>query len=186
MSVLFCSLVSAPKLFPLSSIQMMHKFQSNHFLCVPSMLVPLLNHPRVAEFDLSNLYAMWCGAAPAPVYVWNQAVDVLGLTEACTGYGQTEVASSGVITEMGDPMELVSTRVGRPKLGGAAGLLEFNGSTVQYKTIDQEKGNDLPSGSIGDLVVRGNTVTNGYYNKPIETAETIDKDSWLSTRSEEH
>src|SRR5690625_7272353 len=82
---------------------------------------------------------------------------------------------------MGDPMELVSTRVGRPKLGGAAGLLEFNGSTVPYKTIDQATGNDLPSGSIGELVVRGNTVTNGYYNKPIETAETIDKDGWLRT-----
>ncbi|HLS60871.1 MAG TPA: class I adenylate-forming enzyme family protein [Virgibacillus sp.] len=181
MSFVGGSVISSSTFTPLSALQMMERYQANDLLCVPSMLVPLLNHPRVSEFDLSNLYAMWCGAAPAPVYIWNQAVDVLGLTEACTGYGQTEVTSSGVITEMDDPVELISTRVGRPKLGGVAGLPEFNGSTVQYKTIDQETGNDLPNGSIGELVVRGNTVTNGYYNKPIETAQTIDKDGWLRT-----
>src|SRR5690625_7891228 len=82
---------------------------------------------------------------------------------------------------MDDPVALISTRVGRPKLGGVAGLPEFNGSTVQYKTIDQETGYDLPNGSIGELVVRGNTVTNGYYNKPIETAQTIETDGCLRT-----
>lgn len=181
MSFVGGSVISSSKFTPLSALRMMEKFRANDLLCVPSMLVPLLNHPQISDFDLSSLYAMWCGAAPAPMHVWNRAVEVLGLTEVCTGYGQTEVTSSGVTTEVGDPMELVSTRVGRPKIGGAAGLPEYNGSTVQYKTIDQETGNDLPTGSIGELVVRGNTVTNGYYNKPIETAETIDKDGWLRT-----
>jgi len=91
------------------------------------------------------------------------------------GYGQTEVTSSGVTTEVGDSIERISARVGRPKLGGSAGLPEFNGSTVQYKTIDPDTGKDLPAGSIGELVVRGNTVTNGYYNKPIETLKQLIK-----------
>jgi fatty-acyl-CoA synthase len=181
MSFVGGSVVSASRFTALSALQMMEKFQVNDFLCVPSMLVPLLNHERVAEFDLSSLFAMWCGAAPAPVHVWESAVNVLGLTEVCTGYGQTEVTSSGVTTEVGDPIELISKRVGRPKIGGIAGLSEFNGSAVQYKTIDPETGEDLPLGSIGELTVRGNTVTKGYYNKPEETAETIDKDGWLRT-----
>jgi len=181
MSFVGGSVISASKFTPLSALQMMEKFKANDLLCVPSMLVPLLNHEQVNEFDLSNLFAMWCGAAPAPVSVWERAVEVLGLTEVCTGYGQTEVTSSGVTTEVGDSIERISSRVGRPKLGGSAGLPEFNGSTVQYKTIDPDTGEDLPSGSIGELVVRGNTVTNGYYNKPLETAKTIDKDGWLRT-----
>ena len=181
MSFVGGAVISASKFTPLSALQMMEKFQANDFLCVPSMLVPLLDHPRVSEFDLSSLFAMWCGAAPAPVHVWERAVDVLGLTEVCTGYGQTEVASSGVTTEVGDSIELITTRVGRPKIGGVAGLPEFNGSTVQYKTIDPDTGEDLPLGSIGELTVRGNTVTNGYYNKPEETAKAIDKDGWLRT-----
>src|SRR5699024_11269637 len=79
-------------------------------------------------------FAMWCGASAAPVSVWQKALDVLGVTEMITGYGQTEVVSSGVTTEIGDPLERISTRVGRPKLNGVSGLPEFNGSSVQYRS----------------------------------------------------
>ncbi|MDY0409700.1 class I adenylate-forming enzyme family protein [Virgibacillus soli] len=181
MSFVGGAVISSPSFSPLTALQLMEKYKANDFLCVPSMLVPLLNHPRVHEFDLSHLFAIWCGAAPAPVPVWKKAMDVLGLTEVLTGYGQTEVSSSGVTTEVGDPIERISSRVGRPKLGGVCGLPEFNGSTVQYKTVNQDTGQDLPAGSVGELVVRGNTVTHGYYNNPEETAATIDKDGWLRT-----
>src|SRR5699024_5106519 len=92
-----------------------------------------------------------------------------------------EVVSSGVTTEIGDPLERISTRVGRPKLNGVSGLPEFNGSSVQYKTVDLDTGKDLPNSEIGELAVRGATVTHGYYKKPQETAEIIDKDGWLKT-----
>lgn len=181
MSFVGGALISASRFSPLSALEKMEKYKANDFLCVPSMLVPLLNEPRLSEFDLSDLFAMWCGAAPAPVHVWEQAIEKLGVTEIITGYGQTEVTSSGVTTEIGDPLERITSHVGRPKLGGVSGLTEFNGSNVQYKTIDPETGNDLPAGSIGELTVRGNTVTKGYYNKPEETSNTINKDGWLRT-----
>lgn len=181
MSFVGGSLISAPVYTPLSALEMMEKYEANDLLCVPTMLVPLLNHPRLKEFDLSHLYAMWCGAAPAPAHVWQRAVDELGLTEIITGYGQTEVTSSGVTTELDDPIERITTRVGRPKLGGVSGLEEFKGSNVQYKTIDPETLEELPNGSVGELAIRGNTVTRGYYNKPEETARAIDKDGWLRT-----
>src|SRR5699024_12382309 len=98
----------------LKSLELMEKYQANDYLCVPSTLMTVLNHPKVKEFDLSNLFAMWCGASAAPVSVWQKALDVLGVTEMITGYGQTEVVSSGVTTEIGDPLERISTRVGRP------------------------------------------------------------------------
>lgn len=181
MSFVGGAIISPSRFSPIIALEMMEKFKANDFLCVPSMLVPLLNDERVKDFDLSNLYSMWCGAAPAPVPVWEKTMDVLGLTEIITGYGQTEVTSSGVTTEVGDPLETISSRVGRPKLAGVAGMPEFHGSTVQYKTIDRETGETLPIGTVGELAVRGVTVTHGYYNKPEETAEAIDKDGWLRT-----
>ncbi|WP_407058206.1 class I adenylate-forming enzyme family protein [Tigheibacillus jepli] len=141
MSFVGGSLIAPNRFSPLSALEMMEKYKVNDFLCVPSMLVPLLNHPRAGEFDLSHLFAMWCGAAPAPGPVWKKAVEVLGLTEILTGYGQTEVSSSGVTTELGDPIERITTRVGRPKLG--AFVDSRNLTAVQYNikrlTVTQEQ-----------------------------------------------
>src|SRR5699024_12748585 len=106
-----------------------------------------------------------------PVPVWKKAIQTLGLTEIITGYGQTEVASSGVTTEIGDSLERITTRVGRPKLGGSSGSREFQGSPVQYKTIDPETLKSIPTSSTGQLVVRGATVTKRHYNQHLETAE---------------
>jgi fatty-acyl-CoA synthase len=175
-------LLVAPRSFsPLSAMEMIEKYQANDFLLVPTMLVPFLNHPKLTEYDLSSLFAMWCGAAPAPIPVWKKAIELLGLTEIITGYGQSEVASSGVTTELGISLETLTTRVGRPKLGGVSGLPEFNGSNVEYKTVDIETRETLPHGSVGELAVRGTTVSHGYYKKPEETAKVIDKDGWLLT-----
>ncbi|GIO21516.1 class I adenylate-forming enzyme family protein [Oceanobacillus sp. J11TS1] len=181
MSYVGGSFVSALGASPLKSLELMEKYRANDYLCVPSTLVPLLNHPRVSEFDLSSLFAMWCGAAPAPVPVWKKAMDTLGLTEIITGYGQTEVSSSGVTTEIGDDLEVIATRVGRPKLVGSCGLPEFQGHATEYKTVDPENGRTLEAGTIGELAVRGPSVTRGYYKKPEETAAAIDKDGWLRT-----
>lgn len=181
MSFVGGSFIEAMGASPLRSLQLMEKHQANDFLCVPTTLVPVVNHPDVATFDLSHLFAMWCGAAAAPIPVWEKAIQTLGLTEVITGYGQTEVTSSGVTTALDISLNVLTSRVGRPKLGGGAGLAEFGDSVVQYKTVDIDSGETLAPGMVGELAVRGSTVTNGYYNKPEETAATIDKDGWLRT-----
>jgi fatty-acyl-CoA synthase len=175
------ALIIVPGFSPLLSLQMMERHRANDMLCVPSMLVAILNQSDVEKFDLSSLYALMCAAAPAPVAVWERAIEVLALTEMCAGYGGTEATAATVHTEVGDPIDTMVTRVGRIKPGGSSGLPEFGGTNVQYKTIDPFTEEDLPTGTVGELTVRGNLVTNGYYNKPDETSAVIDKDGWLRT-----
>jgi long-chain acyl-CoA synthetase len=50
---------------------------------------------------------------------------------------------------------------------------------IQVKVIDDD-GADLPVNEVGELLVRGPNVMEGYYNKPQETQDSI-KDGWLYT-----
>ncbi|MBX6394985.1 MAG: AMP-binding protein, partial [Alicyclobacillaceae bacterium] len=175
------AMISMPQFHPRQSLALMERYKATDFLCVPSMLVAILNHPERDQFDLSSLRALMCAAAPAPVPIWERAVRELGVEEICTAYGGTEATASTVHTEVGDPIEIIVTRVGRIKPAGSSGLPEFGGANVQYKVVDPFTGEDLPEGSVGELAVRGNTVTRGYYKKPEETAAAIDKDGWFRT-----
>ena len=52
-------------------------------------------------------------------------------------------------------------------------------SLVEVRVTDED-GNDLPSGEVGEIVVRGDTVMEGYWRNPDATAKTI-RDGWLFT-----
>jgi len=164
---------------PLQSLQLMERYHVHDFLAVPSMLVALLNRPEVKHTNLNRLYALLCCAAPSPVPLWKRAVDELEVTEIGTGCGATEAGSTTMLTEIGDPLEIISTTVGKVKTAGAAAHPEFGDKSVTYKVIDPDTRETLPSGSAGELAVRGNVVTEGYYKKPEETAFAKDEDGYI-------
>ncbi|MEW9675107.1 AMP-binding protein [Lentibacillus sp. L22] len=184
------ALVLTTESTPKSMLTLMEKTRATDFLGVPSMLLSILHYPDLKKYDLTSLFSLLCAAAPAPIPVWKQAIQELGLTEICTAYGGTEATAATVHTEVGDSVAIVSTRVGRMKPGGSSGLAEFGGANTQYKVVDPFTKEDIDPNTPGELVVRGNIVTNGYYNKPEETAAAIDKDGWFYTgdlgRIDEH
>jgi fatty-acyl-CoA synthase len=51
----------------------------------------------------------------------------------------------------------------------------------ECKVIDQTTGLPVPSGTVGELYVRGYSLMQGYYKKPEETAAMIDAEGWLHT-----
>ncbi|MEX0730133.1 MAG: AMP-binding protein [Aquisalimonadaceae bacterium] len=64
------------------------------------------------------------------------------------------------------------------------GRIKYGSPGIAYrnevKVID-ENGRDVPSGEIGQIVVRGNNVMKGYYKNPKATAESLKPDGWLHT-----
>jgi long-chain acyl-CoA synthetase len=147
------------------ALKAIQTFRVTQMAAVPTMYIQMLDFPELDRYDLSSLNDCQCGAAALPVEValrWREKVGV----DIREGWGLTE---SGATTT-GQPG-------GLPPRYGSIGkcLLKCN----SIKVFD-EKCQELPPGQQGEIVVKGPTVMQGYWNLPEETAKTI-KDGWLHT-----
>jgi len=129
---------------------------------VPTMLYRLLQ--AVPGEPPAHLRIVLLGGAAAPVELLRQA-HARGYPVALT-YGLTEAASQ-VATATPAEVRSKPGSVGRPLF------------YTQVRVVD-EAGRDLPSGAVGEIVVRGPTVFLGYDSDP-QATHTALRDGWLHT-----
>ncbi len=135
-----------------------------HFSAVPAMLHALLTHPAASQYNLSSLALCISGSAPMPkqdIFAFEQRFRA----RIYQGYGLSEAAPIVTAPRFDSPYKPAS--VGLPLPG------------VTVKVVD-EKGCELPVGEVGELVVHGPNITQGYHNLPDQTAEVL-RDGWLYT-----
>ena len=138
---------------------------------VPPVILGLVNLPSMIEIDLPSLLSsvryFFSGAAPLSADLTQRFEEVTGVTLA-QGYGLTETSP---VTNA-DYIEIELRRAG--SVGPAV-------SDTDEKVVDLDAGKrELPRGEVGELIVRGPQVMQGYWNNPEATAETI-RDGWLYT-----
>jgi fatty-acyl-CoA synthase len=155
------------------------RHNGNDVLCVPTMALALLQSPVRHEHDRgsSSWRAMLCGSAAGPLELWTQLADTFGLAEIVTGYGMTEAGGCMTLTLPEDDLTVTAHTVGKPKLAGAAGVPDTD-ALCTYRTVDPETGEALPAGCEGELVSEGPATMLGYWNRPEQTAETL-QDGWV-------
>jgi long-chain acyl-CoA synthetase len=146
-------------------VVLMKKFDAHGFLelaarerATNTMLVPVQYRRIMAledfgDFDLSSFVMKYCTSAPFPATL---KADVLqrwpgGLVEI---YGMTEGGAAFILEAHQFPDKLHT--VGKPAPGHIA------------KVIDEE-GNELPQGSVGEIVGRSPAMMTGYNNRPDAT-----------------
>jgi fatty-acyl-CoA synthase len=152
------------------------RHRATDILCVPTMTIGLIEHPDRRARDLSSVFAILSGAAPAPVWLWEPVRGELGITEITTGYGMTETGGAMTLSLPEDSADRHSLTVGRPKLAGVAGLP--GGALCEYRTVDPMTGDPLPEGSEGELCSRGPTHMLGFWDKPTESALAL-REGWV-------
>jgi fatty-acyl-CoA synthase len=163
---------------PADYLAAIERHRATEILCVPTMTVALLEHPDRHARDLSSVFAILSGAAPAPVWLWEKVRGELGITEITTGYGMTECGGAMTMSLPEDPLERHSATVGRVKMAGVAGLPEEGGDLCRYATVDPLTDDALPAGAEGELISSGPTHMVGFWDKPAETAEAL-RGGWV-------
>ncbi|BCG04763.1 AMP-dependent synthetase (plasmid) [Paraburkholderia sp. PGU19] len=143
------------------------------FFAAPTMLNRLVEHVRQTQADLANLKVVVCGGAP--LYLENEvaALDCLGARIAQI-YGQGE-----------SPMTITAQSPDQIAAAYATGDFEVLSSVgrplpeVEILIVDAED-HPLPVGHVGEVLVRGPTVMQGYWNNPLASAVTL-RNGWLHT-----
>jgi acyl-CoA synthetase (AMP-forming)/AMP-acid ligase II len=133
-------------------------------LAVPAMLNFMLAAGKPEAHDLRTLRWIMSGAAPVPPALIERYAE-LGI-EVHQVYGLTE--SCG-------PACLISPEAALAKVG-STGPAFFH---TDVRVVD-ETGRDVAPGAIGEVLVRGEHVMKGYWNRPDATAEVL-RDGWLHT-----
>ncbi|MCL5934964.1 MAG: AMP-binding protein, partial [Firmicutes bacterium] len=138
-----------------------------------TMIIRLLNHPDLRKYDLSSLRNIGYGAAPMPVEVIRETVQVFGpiLTQ---NYGQTE-AYMTISFLPKEEHHLEGPESIRRRLASVGRPYTF----VEVRIVD-DQGRDIRPGERGEIIVRSEHVMQGYWKLPAETAEVL-KEGWLYT-----
>jgi acyl-CoA synthetase (AMP-forming)/AMP-acid ligase II len=143
----------------------------SHCFTVPVMIERLAAEARARAVDLPELRYLGYGGSAMAAAALDRARAQFPLVKFLQGYGQTEFPAATFLGpgdhEPGaDPVRLRSC--GRACIGYDIRILD-------------EDGREVPRGTVGEIVGRGDNVMMGYLNRPEETAEVL-RDGWLHTR----
>ena len=172
LSVLACVAHGATMVFPgeafdpLDTLKAVEEERCTALHGVPTMFIMELDHPSFSQFDLSSLRTGIMAGAPCPVEVMRRLISEMHMDDILIAYGQTEVSPINNMTLPNDSLERRTETVGRAV------------PWVEIKVID-DAGRVVRVGEKGEICTRGYSVTQGYWNDPERTAETIDAGGWL-------
>ncbi|QIZ68674.1 long-chain-fatty-acid--CoA ligase [Geobacillus subterraneus] len=156
--------VLLPYFEPKKVLKAIETHRVTHTAMVPAMFHALCHEPEAGRYDTSSFIACVSGSASLPPSLAEQFERQFGCL-ILEGYGLSEAAPIVTATDPTKPIKRGS--VGLPLPG------------VQVAVVD-EHGRRLPPNEVGELIVSGPNVFQGYYKKEEETARTL-RDGWLYT-----
>lgn len=132
----------------------------------PAILQPLIDHP---DFHVDRLSRLGKVLLIGPQALVERVQKLFPQTEFMQACGMTETAGIFALCGPDETPEERATSHGKAVPG------------VETRIVDLESGEDVPPDTVGEILVRGYCVMEGYYRAPEKTAEALDADGWLHT-----
>jgi long-chain acyl-CoA synthetase len=149
-------------------LQHIKKYRPTIFPGVPAIYTAINHAPNVRSYGLSSIKACISGAAPLPIEV-QEEFEKLTRGRLVEGYGLTECS----------PITHANPLYGVRKVGSIGVPIP----NTDARIVDLVTGEELPSGQVGELVIKGPQVMQGYWEEIHSQAppENNLKDGWLFT-----
>ncbi|BCW87836.1 Long-chain-fatty-acid--CoA ligase FadD13 [Alphaproteobacteria bacterium SO-S41] len=151
---------------PVKVLDMIEQYGINNMFLVPAVIQFVITVPDIKSRNLSTLKRVFYGASPISDEVLLKAKDLLGagFTQL---YGLTETVGGGTYlpAEDHDPARGKLRSCGLPYPG------------FEIKVVDGE-GNTVPTGAVGEILIKSPCTMKGYWNKPEATAKAV-VDQWF-------
>jgi long-chain acyl-CoA synthetase len=151
-----------PRFDPAKALEIIQRDQVTIFMGVPTMYGALLHAPQREGADLSSLRLCVSGGASLPLELmraFEEAFDAVILE----GYGLSETSPVASFNHSAENRK--SGSIGTPIEG------------VEMKVVDEDD-NEVPTGEVGEIVIKGHNVMKGYWGRDDATQEAI-RDGWF-------
>jgi acyl-CoA synthetase (AMP-forming)/AMP-acid ligase II len=153
-------------MFPDKVLRAIDAYKCTTFAGVPTVYAILLRRSNLKSIEMPGLRRfLQAGGALAPEHVREMQAAVPS-AQFYVMYGQTEAAPR--ISNL-DPERLSE------KLGSVGRPLD----NLTVRIVDENE-QDLPCGEVGEILVKGPSISHGYLNDPEESSRVF-KDGWLRT-----
>ncbi len=149
---------------PFEFLENIARYKVTCFHIVPAMYTAVLSVKQIENFDLSSLRWVVVFGAPSSPEILNRFHQYCPNAKLLNGWGMTETCPPNTVTPL-NSANIAS--VGK------------SASHCEIKIFD-EHDRELPAGGIGEIVIRGWIVMEGYYNDPEATA-AVKRNGWLYT-----
>jgi long-chain acyl-CoA synthetase len=147
------------------------KTRPTAFSGVPTLFNALLHHPKVraGKIDFSSVRVCFSGAAPLLAETKRRFEELTG-GRIVEGYSLTEAMLACAVNPVEGPNKIGSVGMPLPD--------------VEMRIVDTESGAPLPTGEVGEILIRAPQLMARYWDDPTETASTLrehDGQRWLHT-----
>jgi long-chain acyl-CoA synthetase len=144
---------------PERALELIERERVTMFGGVPTMAWQVLTSPHFDKYDTSSLTSVSYGGAPAPPKLVEKIKELLPDRVPGNGYGLTETSS---VTTYNSGVNYLAhpDSVGLPV------------AVCDVKVVGPS-GDELPTGEVGELLIKGPNVIKGYWNRPDATAQAI-------------
>lgn len=154
--------ILVPQFSPDTLADVIAKERPSMMAAVPTLLEGIMKSKKLADMDLSCLFAVFCGGDSLPSELksrFDAFVKVRnGSCQVREGYGLTETVTVCAVN---------------PIAANRADSVGLPLADIDMKVVEPGTENELPLGQDGEFCIAGPTVMLGYLNDPEATDETV-------------